>query len=409
MKKLAIDGGSPVRVEPFPDRRFGDEEIVELTDVVRSGILGRGPKVHEFERAFADLHGVKHCVASTSGTAAIHIAVGVVDPLPGDEIISAPITDMGGVITVIAQNAIPVFADVDANTGNIDPKDVERKITDRTKAIIPVHLAGNPCDMDPIMEIAAKHNLIVIEDCSQAHLAEYKGRRVGTIGHIGAFSLQQGKHMRTGEGGMTITNDDKMGERARLFGDKGWPRYSADGAREHLVYGMTYRMTNLQAAVGLAQLRKLQWVVQQRIRLADMLTELISDIDGLIPPIILENAVHTYWFYHILVKEETLGISPGRFAELLRAEGIPAKANYIGKPIFLYEMVRRKKIHGDSVCPFGCPLYGGPNPVKYEEGACPNTERFLDEMTILPLNEFFTEEDIRDIATAVQKVTYMSR
>jgi dTDP-4-amino-4,6-dideoxygalactose transaminase len=131
---------------------------------------------------------------------------------------------------------------------------------------------------------------------------------------------------------------------------------------------------------------------------------LISGIDGLIPPVILENAVHTYWFYHVLVKEEILGISPKRFAESLRAEGIPAGANYIGKPIFLYEMVRQKKIHGDSVCPFGCPLYGGPNPVKYEEGVCPNTEKFLNEMAILPLNEFYTEEDIRDIAAAVRKV-----
>jgi len=404
MAKLAIDGGTPVRGEPFPGRSFGDEEIAELTEVVKSGTLGRGPKVHEFERAFADVHGVKHCVASTSGTAALHVAVGVVDPLPGDEIISATITDIGGIIAVIAQNAIPVFADVDLETGNMAPEDVERKITERTKAIIPVHLGGNPCNMDAIMEIADKHNLVVIEDCSQAHLAEYKGRKVGTIGHIGAFSLQQGKHMRTGEGGMTITNDDEMGERARLFSDKGWPRYSAQGAREHLVYGMTYRMTSLQAAVGLAQLRKVQWVVQQRIKLADMLTELISGIDGLIPPVVRGDTVHTYWFYSVQIKEDVLGMSPGRFVQLLRAEGIPANANYIGKPIFLYEMVKRKKIHGDSVCPFECPLYGGTNPVRYEEGECPKTEQFLNEMAMLPLNEFFSEDDIRDIAKAVKKV-----
>ena len=172
MEKLAVDGGTPVRTKGFPGRDFGLEEVDELVDVLRSGVLGRGEAVRKFEQEFAEMLGVKHAVASTSGTAALHIAVGVVDTNPGDEIISAPITDMGGIIAVIAQNAIPVFADVDVRTGNMDPADVERKVTDRTRAIVPVHLGGNPCDMDAIMEIANKHDLIVIEDCSQAHLAE---------------------------------------------------------------------------------------------------------------------------------------------------------------------------------------------------------------------------------------------
>jgi dTDP-4-amino-4,6-dideoxygalactose transaminase len=204
---------------------------------------------------------------------------------------------------------------------------------------------------------------------------------------------------------MTITNDDEMGERARLFSDKGWPRYSAAGAREHLIYGMTYRMSNLQAAVGLAQLRKVRWVVERRIHLTNLLTELIGGIDGLMPPVVAEHSVHTYWFYSVQIDEARLGLSPGEFVKRLNAEGIPASANYIGKPIFLYEMIRNKKIHGNSPCPFGCPLYGGPNEVKYEEGVCPNTEKFLDEMVIFGINEFYTEDDIRDIARAVRKVT----
>jgi len=405
MDTLAINGGEPVRTKPFPGREFGLEEVEELVDVLRSGVIGRGDAVRQFELQFAEMHDVKHAVASSSGTAALHVAIGVVDPNPGDEIISAPITDMGGVIAVIAQNAIPVFVDVDPRTGNIDPADVEKRITNRTRAIVPVHLGGNPCDMDALMDIANKHHLIVIEDCSQAHLAEYNGRKVGTIGHIGAFSLQQGKHMRTGEGGMTITNDDEMGERSRLFSDKGWPRYSAAGAREHLVYGMTYRMSNLQAAVGLAQLRKVRWVVERRIHLANMLTELIGELDGLTPPVVANNSVHTYWFYSMQIDEERLGLSPGEFVKRLNSEGIPASANYIGKPIFLYEMVRSKKIHGDSPCPFGCPLSGGTNEVKYEEGVCPRTEEFLDEMVIFWINEFYTEDDVQDIAKAVRKVT----
>lgn len=230
--KLAILGGEPVRKKPLPSvsnssgRDLGDEELRLLEEVIRSGRLFRfaGTKVKRFEEEFANYFGVKHAIASTSGTSAIHVALGAINLGPGDEVITAPISDIGTVIPILAQNAIPVFADVDPETYNIDPSDVKRKMTEATKAIIPIHLFGQPCDMDPIMEIAEKHDLYVAEDCAQAYLAEHKGRMVGTIGHLGCFSLQQSKHMTAGDGGITVTDDDQLAHRAELFADKGWDR-----------------------------------------------------------------------------------------------------------------------------------------------------------------------------------------
>ncbi|MBC7288054.1 MAG: DegT/DnrJ/EryC1/StrS family aminotransferase, partial [Armatimonadetes bacterium] len=187
MAKLAIDGGTPVRTKPWPfDKDIGDDELELVAEVIRSKRLNRtqGTFVRRFEDEFAAHFEVKHCVASTSGTAAIHVAVGALELEPGDEVITAPITDMGTVIPILAQNCVPVFADIDPRTYNISRQTIEPCLSERTRAIIVVHLFGNPCDMDPIMELAADRGLKVIEDCSQAHGSMYKGRRVGTIGHL---------------------------------------------------------------------------------------------------------------------------------------------------------------------------------------------------------------------------------
>jgi len=407
---LALYGGSPIRTAPYPivsnasGRTFGPEELSLLREVIESGSLNRGAgtKVAQLEKQFADFYGVAHCTASTSGTAAIHIALGAINPEPGDEIITAPITDMGTVIPILLQNCIPVFADVDPATFNLDPEDLRRKITDRTKAIIPIHLIGAPCDMDPIMSIAEQHHLFVIEDCSQAYLTEYKGKRVGTFGHFGCFSLQQSKHMSTGDGGLTITNDQALGERADLFANKGWPNYG-HGGRDYVMFGVNYRMTELQAAVGLAQLAKLPDVVRARQERAALLTALIAEAPGLLTPAVPQGGTHTYWFYPLRVQQEVLGISTGLFARALSAEGIPASAHYIGKPIFLYDLLRNKRVYGSSHCPWDCPR-SALREVSYEPGACPNTEKALDDLVVLPMNEKFTEQDVRDIAAAIHKV-----
>ncbi len=271
MSVLAINGGEPIRTGGYPNvgnaagRTVGDEELANLETVIRSGMLNRsgGKFVPGIEEKFAQHLGVKHCVASTSGTAAIHIAVGAINPNPGDEIITGPITDMGTVIPILAQNAIPVFGDLRRDNIGLDAQDVERRINERTKAIIAVHLCGNATDMDPLLKLAEKYNLCVVEDCSQAYGTLYKGKHVGTIGHIGTFSLQQSKHITTGDGGLTVTNDDNLGERAVLFANKGWPNYGT-GERNYVMFGMNYRMTELQAAVLDAQIDKVEWVTARR-------------------------------------------------------------------------------------------------------------------------------------------------
>ena len=403
MERLAIEGGEPVRKRPLPSgKKVGEEELEELRKVIESGNLFRGEKVREFEERFAQLYGVRRAVSSTSGTAAIHVALAMVGVGPGDEVITGPITDIGTVIPILAMNAIPVFADVQPDTFNMDPEDVKRKITPRTKAIIVVHLFGNPSDMDAMVRIAKEHNIALIEDCAQAHLAYYKGRLLGTIGDVGCFSFQQSKHMITGDGGMTITDDDELGDRGTVFVDKGWQRW-VKGPRRYVMFGMNYRMTELQAAVGIAQLKRVRWVTETRNRLGDMLSELISDVKGVRPQRVLEGCRCVYWYYGMVVEEDA-PFSADQFAKALSAEGIPAGAHYIGKPIFLcHEALRSKRIYGDTDCPFGCKYAQAE--VRYEEGVCPNAESVLNRLVTIGINEFMTEEDIRDIARAIRKVS----
>jgi dTDP-4-amino-4,6-dideoxygalactose transaminase len=399
--QLAINGGEPYRKTPFPQRTpFGDREIELLTEAVRSqNLFGLGGKMTTaFEEGFAKLYGTRYAVGSTSGTAAIHVAIGTIDPEPGDEIISAPITDGGGIVPVLYQNAIPIFADVDS-TFNMDPLDVERKITPRTKAIVVVHLGGNPADMDAFVDIAKRHNVYLIEDCSQAHLTEYKGRLCGTFGDIAAFSLQQSKHMTTGDGGMTITNRDDLSERMMLFRDKGWTRKPGWGARTYAFLAPNYRMTELQGAVGLAQLEKVRHVVEKRHELGDYLTSLIKDVKGIRPAPVTPGGKHTYWFYPMSVD----GWSALEFAKALSAEGVSAGAGYIGEPIFLcMEALANKKTFGHSGHPLdGC--HGG-RQIEYTRGMCPRTEQELAHMVTLGLNENFSRSDIEDMAGAIRKV-----
>ncbi len=408
MGKLAIDGGTPVRSRALPfGKDVGQEELELLRQVIESRNLNRtqGTFVRRFEDAFAEHFGVAHCTASTSGTAAIHVAVGALGLEPCDEVVTAPITDMGTVIPILAQNCLPVFADVDPDTYNVTARTIADRLTDRTRAVIVVHLFGNPCDLDPILDLARDRDLWVIEDCSQAHGSLYRGRRVGTLGHLGAFSLQASKHITTGDGGMTISDDEALGNRARLFADKGWPRYSAAGARDYLSFGFNYRMTELQGAVGLAQLGKLDRICAARNWAGDTLTEKIRGLPGLTPPAVTPGGVHTYWLYALRVDEESLGMTKERFAEAVSAEGLPCGAGYIGKPIFLYEALRAQTVYGTSHCPFDCPKYGSGHVISYEEGVCPETERALDEMVTLPISEFFEEEDIEDMATILAKVS----
>lgn len=405
--KLALLGGTPVRQTalPAPPRATGDSALDNLRQVLESGRLNRtgGVWVQRLEQSFADFYGVKYCAASTSGTSALHLAVGALNPEPGDEIITSPITDMGTVIPILAQNAIPVFADVQRETFNIDPVDVERRITPRTRAIIPVHLGGNPCDMDALLDIARRHHLTIIEDCSQAYCASYGGKWVGTMGDIGCFSMQQSKHFTAGDGGLTVSNDDQLGPRLALFADKGWPRYSAAGARDYLSFGFNYRMTELQGAVAVSELPLLPSVVERRVRNGNRLTDLLAGLPGVHPQRVRPGDQPTYWFYALRAVAAETGVPTEQFAAAVRAEGISCGYQYIGKPIFLYESLRRKRIYGTSNYPFS--LQDPAHAVRYEPGECPTCELALDEMLTVPLHEEFTEADLQDIAAAFQKVS----
>ncbi len=399
-ERLAVDGGPPVRKEPFPRRTpFSEREVELVSEAIRSqNLFGpSGTFVPRFCDLFAQLYGARHAAPSTSGTAAIHVAVGTINPEPGDEIITAPITDLGTIVPILYQNAIPIFADID-HTYNMDPADVEAKITPRTKAIIAVHLFGNPCDMDALTSIARKHDVSLIEDCSQAHLTRYRGRLCGTFGDIGAFSLQQSKHLTTGDGGMTITDDEELWERMQFFVDKGWARRQW-GPRTYLFLAPNYRMTELQGAVGVAQIEKVQAVVDRRHTLGDLLTSLISDEDGITPAPVTPGGEHTYWSYPLRVDS----VPATDFARALTAEGVQAGAGYIQKPIYMCaEALANKVTFGSSHVPF-IPAFTD-RQIEYGPGLCPRTEEALEHMVTLSINESYRDEDIHDVARAVRKV-----
>lgn len=401
--RLAIHGGEPVRKTPLPkERKVGEDEINELREVIESAWLFRwgGKKVEAFERAFAERHGVRFAVACTSGTAAIHLAVAALQLEPGDEVITAPITDIGSIAPILKEGGIPLFADVDPETGNMDPESAERLIGPRTKAILVVHLAGNPCDMDAFVDIAKRHGLTLIEDCAQAHLAEYKGKLVGTNGDIGCFSLQQSKHITTGDGGVSITDDEELATKMALFMDKGWERKATALHRKYVMLGLNYRMNELTGAVALAQMKRLDWVVSERHRKGKILSRLISECRFVKPQKVLDKCKEVYWHYELLVQPDA-PFTADRFAEALRAEGIPCSAHYIGKPIFLcHEALRQQKVFGSSSFPFD----RASREVRYDEATCPMAQDYLNRLIVLPLHEFLTDEDIADMAKAIVKV-----
>jgi dTDP-4-amino-4,6-dideoxygalactose transaminase len=406
MSTLAIDGGAPVRTRPFPKRNpFGPADLQQVTEALNQQTLffPSGQKVYGFERAFEELYGVRHAVTSTSGTSAIHVALGAIDPEPGDEIITTPISDMGTVAPIVLQNCLPIFADVDPLTFNLNPDDVEAKITERTRAIIVVHCWGQPARMERFLEIARRHNLYLIEDCAQAHLTHYQGKLVGTLGDLGAFSLQDSKHLQCGDGGVTITDHEELGERAMLFVDKGC-NWSED-RKVRLKYAFIapcYRMTELQGAILLAQLPRLSEIVQRRQLLGDLLVSLLQDVPGITPPARTPDAEHSYWSFPVLVDGDVLGVTPEQFAAAVTAEGVPMGGNWLGKPLYLFDSLLQQITYGRSHFPFGSAFAG--RKVEYGPGLCPQAEWAMARLRTIPIHERYTEIEVHDIATAVRKV-----
>ncbi|HZS11243.1 MAG TPA: DegT/DnrJ/EryC1/StrS family aminotransferase, partial [Nitrospirales bacterium] len=338
--KPALLGGAPVRTEPFPAYPvIGDEEKAAVMAVLdsgrlstfsasRQGFLG-GQQIQAFEKAFAAYHGVKHAIAVNSATSGLHAAVAACGIGPGDEVIVPPYTFTATATAVLHHNAIPVFADVDPVTFCLDPRSVERAITPRTKAIIPVHLLGHPAEMGALLAIARKHGLSIIEDCAQAPGARYHGRLVGTMGDCGVYSFQETKNMATGEGGMIVTDNDELAERARMVRNHG-EAVVAGEKRSYLssTIGWNYRMTEIEAAIGLVQLRKLDALNQSRRDLAGYLLKHLPRHAGLGYPDEPSGLFHVYHVFAATYDEDAMGLPRARFLEALAAEGIPVGGGY---------------------------------------------------------------------------------
>jgi dTDP-4-amino-4,6-dideoxygalactose transaminase len=379
-------------------RTLGDEEISLLTAAIRSGTLTstKGEFVKQLENRWAALCGVQFAHACSHGSAAIHCAVAAINPEPGDEIITSPITDMGALTPILYQGAIPVFADVDPNTCNVTPETVERAISGRTRAVIVTHLFGNPCDVSAIVRFCRPRGIAVIEDCAQAFCARQAGKPVGTIGDIGAFSLQQGKHITTGEGGLVTTNEAKYARRMFLFINKAWGY--GDSQPDHYFLALNYRMTELQGAVAVAQLDKLAGAVERRITLAQELTELLTGLPGISTPAVRPSDVHTYWKYCLNIDARIVTGGAVQLAASLKQRGIFSAPRYIQKPAFACEIFRDQRTLGSSRWPF---TLARPEAVDYRPEHFPGSYAGLDRILVLPWNERYTSEHVRYIADSI--------
>ncbi|MBN1541867.1 DegT/DnrJ/EryC1/StrS family aminotransferase [candidate division KSB1 bacterium] len=401
MAFLAIRGGEPVRTESFPVWPvWGDEEIANLTQVIKSGQWGRlkGTVTADFERRFAELQGARYGICLNSGTTALQIALVAADVMPGTEVICPAYTFIATASAIVDVGCIPVFVDVDPNTFNIDPEKIRQAITDRTSAIMPVHFAGRPFDVDAVLQIARDHGLKVIEDAAQAWGASWNGKPVGALGDAGCFSFQSSKNINCGEGGIILTNDEMVAKFAQAHHNCG---RSQDGQwYEHFYYGGNYRMTELQAAVLHAQLDR--YPELHRIRLENLayLQQGLAEIDGIElcsdDARITRHACHLYAFRYL--KSHFSGAAKSVFIEALRKEGIPASPGYslplYAQPVFRQKSFgpRGKKVHLD---------------IDYTTCHCPVTEDLCYEQAVWFTQNMLlgTQEDMDDIIEAVVKIS----
>lgn len=379
-------------------RTLGQEEIAALAEAIHTGTLTstKGNFVKTLETNFAAKLGVKHAHACASGTAAVHIAIAAIDPEPGDEIVTSSITDMGALSPILYQCAVPAFAEVDPRTCNVTAETIEPCLSPRTKAIIVTHLFGNPCPMDEIMDLANARGIPVIEDCAQAFLAEHDGKKVGTMGTIGAFSLQQGKHITTGEGGLVCSNDDALARRMFLLINKAWGY--GDAAPDHYFLALNYRISELQGAVAVAQLPKLEGVVRARIASADKLTARLQGLRGIETPVVHPKAKHTYWKYCLNVDGNQVPGGSVALARELKKRQIACAPRYIQKPAFMCQVFKEQRTFGNSHFPF---TLARPEVLNYDPSNFPKTMAALEHVLVLPWNEKYEDEHIDYIANSI--------
>jgi len=355
---------------------YGEDEIEAVAEVIRGGAPTNDERVRAFEDAFAEYCGVKHAIAVTSGTTALNLGCAAAGIGAGDGVLVPSITWIATANAAALQGADVGFVDVDRGTSNMDPVDLEQKITDETRLIIPVHLYGQPCRMDEIKEVASDHNCTVMTDCAHSPGAEYRGGKAGSLGDMGAFSFHQQKNISTlGEGGMLTMDSDELHRRARMFQNHGREGHS----HVFTMVGHNYRMTDVQATVGLIQLSKLDELNSIRIRNADMLTEMIGGIPGIIPPSVIEGVKHVFHLYNLLVEGDAFGMDRNELIQKLGERGVRAGTHY--EPIHLAEIYRQR----------------GSGP-----GDCPVAEDIGMRNLTLPMHPRLTRSDLEYMADAIR-------
>ncbi|MCC6444189.1 MAG: DegT/DnrJ/EryC1/StrS family aminotransferase [Armatimonadetes bacterium] len=394
----AIAGGEAAKKNPYGhENRYDEAELTQVREALEQQTLfyAYGKKVRQMEETFAAMNGVAYAVACTSGTASIHSALMAAGISPGDEVITSPITDMGTVIPILFQGAVPVFADLHPHSYTMLPESVEACVTDKTKAVLAVHLWGNACDLNALRSLCEKRGLMLIEDCAQAFGCTYEGKPIGAIGQMGCFSLNEFKHIACGDGGMIITDDEELGDMLRRATDKGYNRQPGKTVRNPVFLAGNYRMTELQGAVAVAQLGKLESIVSRRRRWCRALCEKLRDVKGISLPRPTPGCDPSWWFFMIRVIPEALGADADTFAAALAKEGISAGAHYIGQCVYEYPLFVQHSPFKRGTHAFGGRPYG--------KGLCPNAEAILDTCIILPVNEAYTETDLEEVAYGIRR------
>lgn len=385
MADLAINGGEPIRKTPFPGFPvFDAREKNALMEVLESGVWGGyNPNVAEFEQAFAEFHEARFGIAAANGTVTLETALAAAGIGSGDEVIVPPISFIATATAVLRVGAIPIFADIDGDTCNLDPQRVRECLTGRTRAMIPVHFAGQPADMDELMKIAAENQLVVIEDCAHAHGASWRGRSVGSIGDFGSFSFQASKNLTAGEGGFLTTNNGELAEIARSICNQG--RRTGGEWYEHVRLGTNYRLTGWQAAILLTQLSRLPEQIETRQKNARSLGHMLDGLDLISLPVVDERTTsHSYYLYLIrLNTTEHPNLDKHKFASALAAEGIPCSSGY-PHPLFRNEVFDS---HEHTV------------------GQCPQAERMCTDTFWLSHEVMLSSEnDLQDVFLALEKL-----
>ncbi|WP_371362963.1 UDP-4-amino-4-deoxy-L-arabinose--oxoglutarate aminotransferase [Sporomusa rhizae] len=414
MSKLTLLGGTPVRNAAIPwTNTMGEEEKAAVVKVMESGTLSAflakagaaflgGPKVKEIEKDFSDRFGAKYGIAVNSATTALHTAVAACEIGPGDEVLVTPYTMCATASAILMNNAVPVFVDICSDTYNLNPAEIEKWLSPRTKAIIVTNLFGLPGNLPEILRIARKHGLYVIEDNAQGPGATIEGKQAGTFGDLGIFSLNYHKVIHSGEGGIILTDNPKLAYRCQLVRNHGELAVDDLNDDESVVLGSNYRMTELHAVIGIEQLKKLDGFLSIRRALADKLTAALKSYNGLQGVVVPTGYEHSYYVYPIQFDKAIWGITRATFAAAMKAEGFPLGEGYV-KPIYLMKLYQHKKVYNQTQYPFS--LIDKPSQ-SYKKGICPVVENMYEDKLLIAdvCRVPYCEQDIDDFMTAVDKV-----